>query len=542
MFLEVAKAPVIVILPRAWRPVVNLFTSQLLLVLTFACPLDDGAGLTAEQLYQQAAKAIESGNPQDAAEPLRDLVEQHGNSPLALPSAVRLAELELISGRIAESVRLLVEWIPKNSSQASSDSERIDQTDDRLQRLLVTALAQLPKDQTDWLSQLVLQGADSGSGSSDPGDLSSSNSKVDLLLVRELAKRAVQSGKLELAIDWIERLGTDANERERRLRDFHLPLAILRLNPSPENIRRVQRVLAIEHDSATERPISGESVVGETNSLDLSQLVSLRLAIAEAFRLIDDPTSAIRELDFLAEQLAKHSNDMKARASIPGSRAIPPASPTDPHPDSGGLAQREPAEEASPESSVHCIQAENWRATVDLRRAELLLLVNDFRSAFTLLSTAIDMYPRFPNRDEFCFLLARCWIADIEFDKAADELRMVISRNEASSESTARGLWMLGEIEFLKREYDQAILHYIQVGQIDSQPTWQVRGLLQLGKCYELSTRFPEAAAVYETIDERFADSEVADVARDRLAVLRERVPQASAQQLPQKPDMKKIR
>ena len=161
----------------------------------------------------------------------------------------------------------------------------------------------------------------------------------------------------------------------------------------------------------------------------------------------------------------------------------------------------------------------DWAATVALRRAELMIADKRYADAMAWLHEAKAAYDDFSARHEFDFLLARCAIANIEFDQAKFHLASV-NRNEAlDADTRCKAGWLMGELLFLQRDYAGALKEYEQVLS-ENCPRWRARSLLQTAKCYELSGQFRLAKTTYETLSQEFANSEEATEALSRITAL----------------------
>ena len=413
-----------------------------------------GAEPEDEQLYRRAAAALESPTPHKALPLLRQLVDIHPSSPLAQQAVVRIAELELNDQRAESATTMLLDWQAAVWPPASESGTAPDEEiAQRALQLLATALAALPPDGIDWLARWAEEHA---VGSLTP---------AAALVIRELAKRKAQQGEFSRSLDWLGRLGNQATERERWLMKVELPLQMLHQRPSQESLDRVRALL----DDAAELPDS--------------QRLRVRLALAEGLRAVGDCAASLEQLDQLQAELgAQTAKSTSAQAS---------------------------------DSATSDWQ--HGRASIDLRRGELRLLLNDRAGAVQLLANCLECYPDFPRREEFRFLLARCAIADIEFEQAIGHLQAIIDQSAHQAEPRARAIWMLGEIYLLQRNYARAVQHYGEVILLDGQPQWQARGLLQYAKCQELLAEPTLAVQAYRRVIEQFPESDVAAAARQRL-------------------------
>lgn len=93
-----------------------------------------------------------------------------------------------------------------------------------------------------------------------------------------------------------------------------------------------------------------------------------------------------------------------------------------------------------------------------------------YPSGATLAAKAKQEHAEFARSYEFDYLLARCRIAQIEFDEAREFLRQVLDAPAARNRSRTARTWMLGEVYFLQRQYPQAQEAYAQVARMNAFP------------------------------------------------------------------------
>lgn len=160
-----------------------------------------------------------------------------------------------------------------------------------------------------------------------------------------------------------------------------------------------------------------------------------------------------------------------------------------------------------------------WAATVALRRSELLIGDKQYSVAAQLLNDSKAAYVDFGSRHEFDFLLARCAIANIEFDQAKAHLEMVKLDEALDAAARGKAIWLLGELLFLQQDYSGAMSEYSQVLSADC-PNWHARALLQMAKCQELSGQVQLAKATYETLHQKHSHSEEAKEALSRISAI----------------------
>lgn len=433
--------------------------------------LDATTSSQAVVLYQQAAKALRSDQRDKAAEALEQLVREHAQSPLAALAAVRLAELRLSSGQHQSGLELLIEW----STQVLKAAETLEKLDpgvaQRSEKLLISALAKMPNENIEWLEQWVeKQNPAKSPGSSQP---------AAVFAIRELSGRYMADQQFDKSLRWLELLGDTATDQELELRDFQVPLRLLRQKPSRQWVDEFSQRLE-SHPTGS-----------------LIQQAVLRLAMADAYRQWGEVELAKKQLQQVTDQLNAATKRPKPTITAEG--------------------QKEPIRTIA-----------DLQATACLRTAELFVHESNFRGAAELLANGLKIYSDYPALHEFRFLLARCAIADIEFQVAKEQMQQVVEQSQPGSEHRSRALWTLGEIELLQRNYQQAYQYYRQVIESSGQPQWQARALLQQAKCCEMLGQGGEAMAAYRRILDEFAQSDVVDQANHRLTLLQAAQPKSS--------------
>ncbi len=82
-------------------------------------------------------------------------------------------------------------------------------------------------------------------------------------------------------------------------------------------------------------------------------------------------------------------------------------------------------------------------------------------------------------------------------DEARGEYQEVLKKSR--TEPAARALFMIGEIEFQKKQYDEAVQHFYQVLYGYAYPQWQADAAFEAGKCFEArhNRRRPSSCIMY---------------------------------------------
>jgi len=98
--------------------------------------------------------------------------------------------------------------------------------------------------------------------------------------------------------------------------------------------------------------------------------------------------------------------------------------------------------------------------------------------------------------------------------------------DKTDREIGARARFMMGEIQFEKKEYAEAVRNFYKVafgyGATTPEPfhKWQANAAYEAGRCFEVMRRTDEAKKSYKEVVDRFPNSDKAELAKKRLAEL----------------------
>ncbi|MFI4883511.1 MAG: tetratricopeptide repeat protein [Phycisphaerales bacterium JB064] len=87
-------------------------------------------------------------------------------------------------------------------------------------------------------------------------------------------------------------------------------------------------------------------------------------------------------------------------------------------------------------------------------------------------------------------------------------------------DTAARSQFQLGECLFALGEHEQAVRELLRVDILHASPTWSAAALYEAGRCYEAMGKVGEARAQYRAVQDRFAESDWAKAAGERLAAI----------------------
>lgn len=157
-----------------------------------------------------------------------------------------------------------------------------------------------------------------------------------------------------------------------------------------------------------------------------------------------------------------------------------------------------------------------------LRRAELAVALDPLPVAEQRLTAAQAAAKTEADRAVVEILVAEQLIRKNELDESRAILQRLVRMDGASSEVRCRAQWLIGETFLMQQRYPEAIDAYRRVEVLNASERWAAAALVQAGKAFEKMGRTREASVCYSGLLQRFADSEHAAVARDRLATMRE--------------------
>jgi TolA-binding protein len=88
-------------------------------------------------------------------------------------------------------------------------------------------------------------------------------------------------------------------------------------------------------------------------------------------------------------------------------------------------------------------------------------------------------------------------------------------------EPAARAQFMIGEIQFERKQYDEAVTSFFKVSFGYGYPKWQANATYEAARCFEMLKKTQQAVKQYEKLIEKFPGSDKAPLAKERLQALR---------------------
>ncbi|MFO0943074.1 MAG: tetratricopeptide repeat protein [Pirellulales bacterium] len=477
----------------AWSLALGIITSQLQAVQP-----PDQFPREAVKLYRQALVLADSETPELAFTVLEQLCVAHPKSPLAAISALRIAESRLAANNIEEARLILLATIGHQSDVSLSDVTRIDpkfefQLKFLLQQLIAKSETQAQIDSLEaWLKESNVKLAVSADADNrEPSTLQFLQS----MLGDEVSLMHARRGQFRRAIEVLDQLPSPLTEAQQKAVQLELPLALLQSKATKEDLDWI-----FTRRSESSLPISGR--------------ISLQLALGEAQRQHGDFDKASETFTALSLQIKEL---IAKTAPIESGETNNVYSTSDSSTNSLKPTNLISALRTLPTGK----ELVDWLATVNLRQAELLLLSNQTSSALQLSQAALKDFPQYACANQFRFLVARCQIAQVEFEVANQTLKLMTEYKLGNSDTdVAQAWWMLGEVDFLQRNYRDALQKYTQVLEVNVSTAWHARALIQAGKCYELLGAPNDALSLYQRVTVQFPQSEVASAAQSRIQQL----------------------
>jgi TolA-binding protein len=157
-----------------------------------------------------------------------------------------------------------------------------------------------------------------------------------------------------------------------------------------------------------------------------------------------------------------------------------------------------------------------------LRRTELSVAFDPIAIAKQHLAAAETSARRPADEAIIQILTAELLIRQAKLNESRAMLQRIVRWEEANPEVRCRAQWLIGETFLMQKQYRNAIDAYRRVEAMEASQQWVPAALVQAGRAFEKLGRSREASMCYSGLLQRFADSEHALVARDRLASMRD--------------------
>jgi len=409
--------------------------------------------------YSRASAAIADGDLTLAIELLSELTHQpDATSPITIVAAFHLAECHLLTDHPAQSLEVLQQWSLTIATDPAAARLQPNLPVQLISLVTDTCRALEATDSTIISLQSFVEAIAAESEVNTLADGTLLIDRVRQIATEELIGRLLRLHRFADALTLLEAHGNPSLASGERLSDLPLTATYIQLAWAHHDLQSGRAALAVERLRSL---LDTLKLVGEQHQ-------AVRFALSEAYIADNQPSLALEQLDQLTDPTATETTAETATEA----EAIP--------------------------NPLAVLASLSWRASVALRRGELLVQLRRSREAVPVLSQAKESYPDFAQRHEFDYLLARCAIADVDFDQARQHLRDVVEApSAAGTEAVLKAQWMIGETYLLQREHQPALEAYQTVLAFAGQSPWRVRALVQAGKCLELLDQPVQAAEQY---------------------------------------------
>ena len=141
-----------------------------------------------------------------------------------------------------------------------------------------------------------------------------------------------------------------------------------------------------------------------------------------------------------------------------------------------------------------------------------------WEKSLELAALCAEKYADSPHAGEALYQQGR---AQQNLDKPTEALetyRKVVEKTDA--EPAAKALFMIGEIQFGQKKYNDAILTFIDVASNYGYPKWQAYATYETGRCFEVLKKIPQALRQYQKLVEKFSESDKVPDAKNRIKAL----------------------
>jgi len=158
--------------------------------------------------------------------------------------------------------------------------------------------------------------------------------------------------------------------------------------------------------------------------------------------------------------------------------------------------------------------------------------LNDWQGAIVTLDDAAKRFPKTPYLPEITYeqasarhnlaaenLAGNNRARQDEAPKLQDEaLKLYESVTEQTErEVAARARFMIGNIHFERKDFTEAVRHFVRVAFVYAYPEWQAKALFEAARCFENLGKVEQAVQSYRDIVEKFGKTPEAEEAKKQL-------------------------
>jgi TolA-binding protein len=153
-----------------------------------------------------------------------------------------------------------------------------------------------------------------------------------------------------------------------------------------------------------------------------------------------------------------------------------------------------------------------------LHAAQAAAQLKQWAKSLELLGRFTERFPDSPQRAEAFY--EQGW-AQQNLDQEDEAIKLYEKAIGATDgETAARAQFMIGEIQFARKEHKAAVKSYFKVMYGYSYPTWQAEATFEAARCFEVLEKPDQAVELYRELVEKFPDSPRVPPAQKRLEEL----------------------
>jgi TolA-binding protein len=107
-----------------------------------------------------------------------------------------------------------------------------------------------------------------------------------------------------------------------------------------------------------------------------------------------------------------------------------------------------------------------------------------------------------------------------QLDRKDEALEVYNLAKKGTDESAAASLFMIGEIQFERKQHEEAIRTFYDVRLNYPFPKWQADATYEAARCFEVLKNVPSAVKLYQELIKKYPKSDKVPLAEERLKAL----------------------
>lgn len=169
-------------------------------------------------------------------------------------------------------------------------------------------------------------------------------------------------------------------------------------------------------------------------------------------------------------------------------------------------------------ASVKNPSGKDFAALALLHAAQAEAKLKQWTKSLALLDRAVKEHAESQYLPEM--LYEQAWAAQNlgQLDAALPLYEQVTAKTDR--EVAAKARFMIGEIYFEQKQHGEAIKNFFKAAYAYSYPEWQANAHYEAGRCFEVLGKKDQAKKSYQEVVDKFAQSDKAPLAKERLAAL----------------------